>query len=144
MHVHAIGDNAVRASLDAFAAARTANGDKDNRHQIAHLQLVDPADFPRFKALGVIADFQLYWARREPESEGLEPYLGRERFLLLYPAGSLLKAGAMIVGGSDWDVSSYNPFEAFRPPLREVAERDKSRSTLMRDSAHHGGRRLHH
>jgi predicted amidohydrolase YtcJ len=60
----AIGDRAVRTTLDAFAAARKANGDKDNRHQIAHLQLVDPADFPRFKALGVIADFQLYWARR--------------------------------------------------------------------------------
>ena len=46
VHIHAIGDRAVRASLDAFAAARTANGDRDNRHQIAHLQLVDPADFP--------------------------------------------------------------------------------------------------
>ncbi len=63
VHIHAIGDRAVRASLDAFAAARAANGDRDNRHQIAHLQLVDPADFPRFKELGVIADFQLEWAQ---------------------------------------------------------------------------------
>ena len=90
MHVHAIGDRAVRASLDAFAAARAANGDKDNRHQIAHLQLVDPADFPRFKELGVIADMQLEWAKREPATEGpLEPYLGPERYRYLYPAGSL-------------------------------------------------------
>ena len=115
MHVHAIGDKAVRTSLDAFAAARKANGDKDNRHSIAHLQLVDPDDFPRFKALGVIADFQLLWAKREPANEKpLEPYLGPERYRHLYPAGSLLKAGAMIVGGSDWDVSSYNPFCAFQ------------------------------
>jgi predicted amidohydrolase YtcJ len=59
VHVHAIGDRAVRAALDAFAAAREVNGDRGNRHQIAHLQLVDPADFPRFKKLGVIADMQL-------------------------------------------------------------------------------------
>jgi len=115
VHVHAIGDRAVRTTLDAFAAAREKNGDRDNRHQIAHLQLVDPADVPRFKALGVIADFQLLWARREPESEGpLEPYLGPKRYRNLYPAGSLHAAGALIIGGSDWDVSSYNPFEAFQ------------------------------
>ena len=115
VHVHAIGDRAVRTTLDAFAAAREKNGDRDNRHQIAHLQLVDPADIPRFKALGVIADFQLLWARREPEREGpLEPYLGPERYRNLYPAGSLHAAGALIIGGSDWDVSSYNPFEAFQ------------------------------
>ena len=115
MHIHAIGDRAVRASLDAFAAARAANGDKDNRHQIAHLQLVDPADFPRFKELGVIADFQLEWGRREPSTEGpLEAYLGPERYRYLYPAGSLHRAGATIIGGSDWDVSTYNPFRAFQ------------------------------
>jgi predicted amidohydrolase YtcJ len=115
VHIHAIGDGAVRASLDAFAAARAANGDKDNRHQMAHLQLVDPADFPRFKELGVIADFQLEWAKREPATEGpLETYLGPERYRYVYPAGSLHTAGAMIIGGSDWDVSSYNPFRAFQ------------------------------
>jgi predicted amidohydrolase YtcJ len=115
VHVHAIGDRAVRTTLDAFAAARAANGERDNRHQIAHLQLVDPADFPRFKELGVIADFQLLWARREPATEGpLEPYLGPDRYRYLYPAGSLHAAGAMIVGGSDLDVSSYNPLGAFQ------------------------------
>ena len=115
VHVHAIGDRAVRASLDAFASARAANGDKGNRHQMAHLQLVDPADFARFKELGVIADFQLEWAKREPATEGpLEPFLGPDRYKYLYPAGSLHKAGAMIIGGSDWDVSSYNPFRAFQ------------------------------
>jgi predicted amidohydrolase YtcJ len=115
VHIHAIGDRAVRASLDAFAAARAANGDRDNRDQIAHLQLVDPADFPRFKELGVMADMQLEWAKREPATEGpIEPYLGPERYRYLYPAGSLHRAGATIIGGSDWDVSSYNPFRAFQ------------------------------
>src|SRR5262245_47730367 len=115
LHIHAIGDRAVRASLDAFASAHAANGQRNNRHQIAHLQLVDPADFPRFKELGVIADMQLDWAKREPATEGpLEPYLGADRYRYLYPAGSLHAAGAMIIGGSDWDVSSYNPFHAFQ------------------------------
>lgn len=115
VHVHAIGDYAVRASLDAFAAARKANGDKGNRHQIAHLQLVDPADFARFNELGVIADMQLEWAKREPATEGpLEPYLGADRYRYLYPSGSLHDAGATIIGGSDWDISSYNPFRAFQ------------------------------
>jgi predicted amidohydrolase YtcJ len=126
VHVHAIGDRAVRMTLDAFAAARKENGDKDNRHQIAHLQLVDPADFPRFKALGVIADFQLYWARRDESTEGpLEPYLGPDRYRYLYPAGSLLKAGAMIVGGSDWDVSSYNPFCAFQTAVTRRCDKNQ-------------------
>jgi len=126
VHVHAIGDRAVRATLDAFAAARNANGDKDNRHSIAHLQLVDPADFPRFKELGVIADFQLVWARREPATkEALEPYLGPVRYRHLYPAGSLHAAGAMIVGGSDWDVTSYNPFCAFQTAVTRSGGRDQ-------------------
>ena len=125
VHIHAIGDRAVRASLDAFAAARAANGERgDNRHQIAHMQLVDPADFPRFKELGVLADFQLEWAKREPATEGpLEPYLGPDRYRYVYPAGSLQKAGATIIGGSDWDVSSYNPFCAFQTAVTRTGRK---------------------
>jgi predicted amidohydrolase YtcJ len=127
VHVHAIGDRAVRTTLDAFAVARAANGERDNRHQIAHLQLVDPADFPRFKELGVIADFQLLWARREPATEGpLEPYLGPDRYRYLYPAGSLHAAGAMIIGGSDWDVSSYNPFRAFQTAVTRTGAKGQN------------------
>ena len=124
VHIHAIGDRAVRASLDAFAAARAANGERDNRHQIAHMQLVDPADFPRFEELGVLADFQLEWAKREPATEGpLEPYLGPDRYRYVYPAGSLQKAGATIIGGSDWDVSSYNPFCAFQTAVTRIGRK---------------------
>ncbi|MGH6827041.1 amidohydrolase, partial [Methyloceanibacter sp.] len=127
VHIHAIGDGAVRAGLDAFAAARAANGDKDNRHQMAHLQLVDPADFPRFKDLGVMADMQLEWAKREPATEGpVEPYLGPERYKYLYPAGSLHEAGATIIGGSDWDISSYNPFRAFQTAVTRAGGKGQS------------------
>jgi len=125
VHIHAIGDRAVRASLDAFAAARAANGDKDNRHSIAHLQLVDPDDFSLFKALGVTADFQLLWAQRDPWTQGRETYAGHHRYRYLYPAGSLHAAGAMIIGGSDWDVSSYNPFCAFQTAVTRRCEKNQ-------------------
>jgi len=113
VHVHAIGDRAVRSALDAFANARQHNGMLDNRDQIAHLELVDPADFSRFRELGVIANFQLLWAERDSYiSKATLPYIGPERSRYLYPARSLRDAGALIVGGSDWGVSSFNPFAA--------------------------------
>ena len=133
IHVHAIGDRAVRATLDAFAAARSANGANDNRHQIAHLQLVDPADFPRFAELGVMANMQLDWAKRDSSNEGpVEPFLGPGRYRYLYPAGSLLAAGATIVGGSDWDVSTYHPFVAMQHGVTRV-ERGSGRPPLNLD-----------
>ena len=127
IHVHAIGDRAVRSALDAFAHARQQNGMLDNRDQIAHLELVDPADFSRFRELGVIANFQLLWAERDPYiTKATMPYIGPERSLHLYPARSLQDAGALIVGGSDWGVSSFNPFEAMEHAVtrREARGRD--------------------
>ena len=114
VHVHAIGDRAVRQSLDAFAYARARGVGSHNRDQIAHLELVDPADFARFRALDVIANFQLQWATFDPAYIGTAtlPYLGAERSRYLYPARALLEAGALIAGGSDWGVSTFNPFEA--------------------------------
>ena len=114
VHVHAIGDRAVRQSLDAFAYARAQGFGSENRDQIAHLQLINPADFPRFKALAVIANFQLQWATYDPSyiEKATLPYLGPERSRYLYPARSLLDAGARIAGGSDWGVSTFDAFEA--------------------------------
>jgi hypothetical protein len=113
VHIHAIGDRAVRSALDAIADARRRNGALDNRHQIAHLELINPADFPRFKELGVIANFQLLWAERDDYiDKATIVYLGAQRSLDLYPARSLRDAGALIVGGSDWGVSSFDAFAA--------------------------------
>jgi predicted amidohydrolase YtcJ len=110
VHMHAIGDRAVRAGLDAIAAARTANGVSDNRHQIAHLQLIDPLDRPRFAQLGVIADFEALWAFPDQYITDINvPQVGQARVDQMYPIGSMLKAGARIVAGSDWPVSSMNP-----------------------------------
>lgn len=113
VHIHAIGDRAVRSALDAIAGARRRNGALDNRDQIAHLELISPADFPRFKELGVIANFQLLWAQRDDYvDKATIEYLGPQRSRYLYPARSLRDAGALIVGGSDWGVSSFNAFAA--------------------------------
>jgi predicted amidohydrolase YtcJ len=106
-------DRAVRGALDAFADARRHNGALDNRGQIAHLELIDPSDFPRFKELGVIANFQLLWAERDDYiDKATIKYLGPQRSQYLYPARSLRDAGAKIAGGSDWSVSSFNAFAA--------------------------------
>lgn len=126
VHVHAIGDRAVRSALDAFAYARAHDGIRDNRSQIAHLELIDPQDFPRFKELGVIANLQLLWAESDPYTvEATLPYLGTERVRHLYPARSLLDAGALIVGGSDWGVSSFNPFEAMEHAITRCEARGR-------------------
>jgi predicted amidohydrolase YtcJ len=110
VHVHAIGDRAVREALDAFEAARRAGGPHDLRHHIAHIQVVHPDDVPRFAELGVTANMQPLWAAHEPQMDDLTiPFLGPERTRWQYPFRSLLEAGARLAGGSDWPVSSPNP-----------------------------------
>ncbi len=112
VHFHAIGDAAIRHSLDAVEAARERNGDNANRHHISHIQLFDPADIGRFRELGVVANFQPLWAYADPYITELTiPFLGAERSRWLYPIGSLVKSGAIVAFGSDWSVSSANPFE---------------------------------
>jgi predicted amidohydrolase YtcJ len=124
VHVHAIGDRAIRMSLDAFERARAANGVRDSRHHIANLELIDPHDVPRFRALGVVANFQPLWAYPDTYITGLTvPVLGPERSRWLYPIASVAKTGAVVVCGSDWSVSSMNPLEAIQVA---VTRRDPS------------------
>jgi len=113
IHIHAIGDRAVRMSLDALEAARRANGPRDARPLLAHIELIDPRDIPRFRRLGVVADFQPLWAWADPYIVDLTiPKLGPERSRWIYPIGSVAAAGAVVAGGSDWSVSSMNPLDA--------------------------------
>jgi len=115
LHAHAIGDRAARIALDAFEAAQKANGVRDSRHQITHLELVDPSDVGRFKSLGVIATIQALWAYPDTYIVDLTvPKIGPERSEWLYPFGALKQAGATIAGSSDWSVSSMNPLEAIQ------------------------------
>ncbi len=113
VHLHAIGDRAVRESLDAIQAARDANGSNDNRHHIAHLQVIHPDDVPRFAALGVTANVQGLWAAHEPQMDDRTiPFLGPERAARQYLFGDLLRSGARLAAGSDWAVSSAHPLRA--------------------------------
>ena len=110
VHFHALGDRAVREALDAVEAARTANGFRDTRPHLAHLQVVDPADVPRFRRLGASANLQALWATHEPQMDELTvPFLGGDRAAQQYPFGDLLRAGATLAAGSDWPVSSPDP-----------------------------------
>lgn len=110
VHVHAIGDRAVREALDAFEAARNANGPTDLRHHIAHIQVIHPDDVARFAALGVVANMQPLWATHEEQMDELTiPFIGPERTTWQYPFGALVRSGARLAGGSDWPVSSPNP-----------------------------------
>jgi hypothetical protein len=113
IHVHAIGDGAVRAALDGIAAARAANPASRLPHTLTHEQFVRPEDFPRFRQLGVISALQLFWADAGNDTiEILKPYLDSEIYKWQYPARSILDNGGIISGASDWPVSTANVFRA--------------------------------
>ncbi|MWA14205.1 amidohydrolase [Streptomyces sp. BA2] len=115
MHAHAIGDRAVRTSLDGYAYALRATGARGLRNTTAHLQLVDPADLPRFARLGVIPCMQLQWATRNTWTmDALLPYIGAGRHRWQYPARSLERHGARLAGGSDWPVDPLQVWNQVR------------------------------
>ncbi|MFS4415631.1 amidohydrolase [Maribacter sp. 2307ULW6-5] len=110
IHVHALGDKAVRTALDALEGT-----DRGNRHHLAHLQIVHPKDVPRFGQLGVIANFQPFWAKGDPLNlKTIVPLVGEERSRNMYPMGSMAATKAVLVAGSDWPVSTLNPWEAMQ------------------------------
>ena len=121
-HFHAIGERAVREALDAVEAARRANGMSDTRPHIAHIQVIHPNDIGRFRDLGVAANAQPLWAIHESQMDDLTiPFLGPERSTWLYPFRSLRAAGATLVMGSDWAVSTANPLLEMEHAVNRVA-----------------------
>jgi predicted amidohydrolase YtcJ len=125
VHVHAIGDRGTREALDAFAAARAAGHGAELRHHIAHIQVIHPDDVPRFAELGVAANAQALWACHEPQMDELTiPFLGAERSTWQYPFGGLQRAGARLVMGSDWPVSSPDPLAAIHTAVNRTTYDD--------------------
>jgi len=111
IHVHALGDGAVKAALDGIEAARRANGNSGLPHTLTHEQFVAPEDFPRFRKLDVISALQLLWASAGPDSiEIVKPYVDQSVYKWQYPARSILDSGGVVAGASDWPVSSANVF----------------------------------
>ena len=112
IHIHAIGDAAVRQALDAVEFVQRRNGIRDRRPVIAHAQLVDDTDIGRFADLGVIPNMQPLWAQMDPLMTVLTvPRLGVQRADRQYPMASLVATGARLAHGSDWPVSSGAPLE---------------------------------
>ncbi len=110
IHIHALGDKAVQVSLNSLEGL-----DRTNRHQLAHLQLVAPADIPRFGALDVIANFQPFWAKPDPlNMQTIIPLVGEARSQQMYPMASIHNTAGRVVAGSDWPVSTLNPWYAIQ------------------------------
>ncbi|SCK21099.1 amidohydrolase [Vogesella sp. LIG4] len=121
LHFHTLADRAVRMALDALEYVQQQNGKRDRRAQLAHLQLVDPADMPRFAPLGAIASMQALWCAATPALQQLyRELLGDERNARNYPFRSLRNAGAMLAGGSDWCVSTMNPLPIIQTGVSHV------------------------
>jgi predicted amidohydrolase YtcJ len=132
VHVHGLGDRAVREALDAFEVARTANGARDSRHHIAHIQVVHPDDRPRFRRLGVVANGQPFWAMLDDYMRDLTlPFLGPERARWQYPFRSLLRAGAVLAFGSDWSVSTANPLLEMEVAVTRVSPEDRGAEPFL-------------
>lgn len=112
VHVHAIGDRAVRVALDGIEQARRARH-SGIAHSITHLQMVSPKEYARFRQLDVIASMQLYWASADEANLDLvKPYVSAMAFMHTFPAHSLLNNGATIAGASDWPISTPEPWKA--------------------------------
>jgi predicted amidohydrolase YtcJ len=118
VHLHAIGDAAVKQALNSIEALQQVNPDWDRRPVIVHAQLICDEDLPRFAQLGVIANIQPLWCYLDPmNKELIAPRIGAERNSLQYRLRSLINAGAMIAFGSDWPVTSHVPMQALNVPI---------------------------
>ncbi len=125
VHFHALAERAVRESLDAVEAALLANGPSDNRHHLAHLQVIHPDDIPRFRDLRAVANAQPLWAAHESQMDDLTiPFLGEPRWRWQYPFASLVRAGATLAMGSDWSVSSPDPLEEMHVAVNRTMPSD--------------------
>lgn len=114
-HLHTDGDGAVRATLDGVAQMRAALPGRDIRPGLAHCELVDPADYPRFAQLNAIPVLSFQWEKPAFDTiEGVRDSLGARRAALVEPAGSLAAQGARIAYGSDWPVDPLDEWFALQ------------------------------
>lgn len=115
VHMHAMGDGAVREGLDAIAQAIRINGTRDRRHQIAHIGVADPSDIARFGELGIAANFTPVWfPADDPAAASTEAVLGPERSRWIFPIASIAAHGGRIVASSDWPSPSMNPLDGIQ------------------------------
>jgi predicted amidohydrolase YtcJ len=118
VHMHAMGDRAVRMGLNAVAWAIDTNPPRDRRHQIAHLGLIQPDDARRFARLGVTANVQPLWfAADDPAAAPTDRAVGPGRQRMIFPVAGVVAAGGRIVAGSDWPGPTMNPLDGIQYAL---------------------------
>lgn len=111
IHVHCAGDAAVKQSLDAVEYAFKVNGKRDARHCITHIFLLDKADIPRFKELGVVAMTNSYWMQIDDTYFVNGSYTGKDRIAHSFPEKCLFDGGALVANASDYPITAEpNPF----------------------------------
>ena len=121
IHIHAIGDAAIRQALDAFEYMQNHNSSWDRRPVLVHAQLISPEDMPRIAALGVIANMQPLWMYLDPmNKELILPRIGEARNNQQYQLRTLVDSDARIAFGSDWPVTSEVPLEALFVPVKRI------------------------
>ncbi len=117
VHMHTIGDRAVRTALDAFALARERNGPRERRNLVSHDNLIAPADLARLAPLQVVTIFQPLWASLDDYMRMVAVRVGPQRMTHMYPVASVMRAGGKVAYGSDWPVASANPFAGMEVAL---------------------------
>jgi hypothetical protein len=108
LFIHAIGDRGIRVALDALERARSANGPRDARHQLVHVECLSPDDLPRFKALGVVACMQPRHCAPDISAKWAAS-VGPERSRNAWAFRSLQDSGAILAFASDWNVAEMDP-----------------------------------
>jgi predicted amidohydrolase YtcJ len=124
-HLHVDGDRAVRESLDAIEFLRTTPEGKRVRPVLAHDEIVDPADYPRFAKLDVTPVLSFQWAKPAPDTLGaLKDFMGPQRYAIVEPEALLLNAGARVAYGSDWPVDPLDEWFALKVGVTRTAAPD--------------------
>ncbi|GLT11627.1 amidohydrolase [Sulfitobacter porphyrae] len=119
MATHAVGDGAVRATIDGYQAAARANGARDARHRVEHIDTITQEDLDRLKPLGIVASMQPV---HPPGSAGLplEPttsIMGRARWATAFPWRMIRDRNVPLAFGTDWPVSPLSPLYAIHCAL---------------------------
>ena len=121
--MHAIGDGAIRLTLDAIELARETTGKHEVAAAIGHMDFVHSADIPRFAELGVVAQTSIQWAAKDPSYENIGGFVGMQRMDDAYPVKSLIETGALQTFGADWPAAAYFSTYEIEMPVRNRDER---------------------
>jgi len=130
IHVHAIGDRAVRETLDNFESSQVRNEPWDRRHTITHIEFVSDEDIPRFGKLGIVASMSTVWFRRDMWTvTATEGYVPPDSMDDIYPAGGLVGGGAVLAIGNDWPVNSpWMPWTAIEQTVTREGRANPKRA----------------